>query len=288
MELVIFRMICCSGAVALSVVFSVPVEVQAQVLASRPTVPISIDVAEFTGDYDSAGPFTGTPNPVDLDLNLDGIADLTFYRERYTHYLESQGEDGTHYWFSASEKISDVVRATSTGRLHGERAFASGEPIGPDTAFWLNQVLARYTGVFEESCIYYDYRAEIGYSECAFGYSKTLSGTLFTEGSPSTDAYIGFSFLIDGQEHLGWADIEVDYFGTAFITGWAWETEPGVAIAAGAAVIPLPPAAWLLGSGLLALLGRSALAERPGSGRQGREQQQLGGDAVGATRSAGC
>ena len=262
MELVTIRTICCSGALGLSVMFSMPVKVQAQVLASRPAVPISIDPAEFIGDYDSAGPFTGTPNPVDLDVNLDGTADLTLYRERYTLYLESQGEDGTNYWFSASEKISDIVRATSTGRLHGERAFATGELIGPDTAFWLDQVLARYTGVFEESCIYYDYRAEIGYSECAFGYSETLSGTLFSAGSPSTDAYIGFSFLIDGQEHLGWADIEIDYFGTAFITGWAWETEPGVAIAAGAAAIPLPPAAWLLGSGLLALLRRSRLAAR--------------------------
>ena len=274
MELVTIRTICYSGAVALSAVFSTPVEVQAQVLTSRPLVPISIDAAEFTGDYDSAGPFTGTPNPVDLDINLDGIADLTFYRERYTHYLESRGEDGVNYWLSASEKVSDLVRATSTGRLHGERAFATGELIGPDTALWLDQVLARYTGISEESCVYYDYQAEVGYSECYLGYSETFGGTLFSEGSPSADAYIGFSFLIDGQEHLGWADIDVDNFGTAFINGWAWETEPGVAIAAGVAVIPLPPAAWLLGSGLLALLGRSALAARSGSGRQGREQHR--------------
>lgn len=260
MELVTIRTICYSGAVGLSVGLSTPV--QAQVLAFRPAVPISIEVTEFTGDYDSAGPFSGTPNPVDLDLNLDGAADLTFHNERYTHYQESQGEDGANYWLRASETISDVLRATSTGRLHGERAFASGELIGPDTALWTDQVLSRYTGVLEDHCVHYDYQAEVGYSECSLDYTATLSGTLFSEGFPSTDTYVGFSFLIDGQEHLGWADVGVDYAGTAFINGWAWETEPGIAIAAGLVQTPLPPAAWLLGSGLLALWGRSALAAR--------------------------
>lgn len=260
MELVNIRIIFFSGAAGLSLAFSTPT--QAQVLVFRPAVPINIEATQFIGDYDGAGPFSGTPNPVYLDLDLDGSADLTFYNERYTHYLESQGEDGANYWLYASETISDVLRATSTGRLHGERAFAAGEIVGPDTSFWLDQVLARYTGVFEEHCVYYDYRAEVGYSECAFGYSETLSGTLFSAGSPSTDAYVGFSFLVGGQEHLGWADIEVDPYGTAFINGWAWETEPGVAIAAGATPTPLPPAAWLLGSGLLALWGRSRLPAR--------------------------
>ena len=260
MEQVTIRTICYSGAVGLSVGLATPI--QAQVLAFRPAVPISIEVTEFTGDYDSAGPFSGTPNPVGLDLNLDGAADLTFYNERYTHYQESQGEDGANYWFNASETISDVLRATSTGRLHGERAFASGELIGPDTALWVDQVLSRYTSVLEDHCVLYDYQAEVGYSECSLDYTETLSGALFSEDSPSTDAYVGFSFLVDGQEHLGWADVEVDYFGTAFINGWAWETEPGVAIAAGVIQTPLPPAAWLLGSGLLALWGRAALAAR--------------------------
>ncbi|MFA7386631.1 MAG: hypothetical protein WCZ87_03105 [Thiohalobacteraceae bacterium] len=265
MEQVNIRTIFYSGVVGLSV--GLPVPVQSQVLTFRPAAPISIEVAELTGDYDSAGPFSGTPNPVYLDLNLDGSTDLTFYNERYRHYQESQGEDGADYWFTASETISDVLRVAPTGRLHGERAFAPGELIGPDTAGWVDQALSRHTSVFEDHCVYYDYQAEVSYSECSLDYSGTLSGTLFSGDSPTTDAYVGFSFLVDGREHLGWADVDADYSGTAFIHGWAWETASGEAIAAGVVQTPLPPAAWLLGSGLLALWGRSVWAGRFTAGR---------------------
>ena len=50
--------------------------------------------------------------------------------------------------------------------------------------------------------------------------------------------YLGIEFLIDGQVHYGWMDLDnYSYFQTE-IHGWAYETEPGKAILAGA--IPEP------------------------------------------------
>ena len=265
MELFTIRKMSYHGITLLGAVFATAAEVRAVVLSHEPAVPIGIAAAEFNGDYDGGGPFTGTPKPLTLDLNGDGVGDLIFSRERYTLYIESQGEHGVDYWFSASETITDVLKAASTANIHGAAAVAAGELIGPDTSSWIDQALATHTSLSEESCIFYDYRAEAGYSECYIGYSDITGGALFG-GDSRTDDYFGFSFLVDGREHFGWADVEVAWSGAAFINAWGWETEAGAAIAAGATSTPvsLPSAAWLFGTGLLALLGR------PGRNNQSR------------------
>lgn len=71
--------------------------------------------------------------------------------------------------------------------------------------------------------------------------------------------FIGFSFLIGGNTHYGWADVEVDVegdFGQGFLNlyGYGYETLANTAIAAGAGTVPVPAAAWLFGSAL-GLLG---------------------------------
>jgi hypothetical protein len=49
-----------------------------------------------------------------------------------------------------------------------------------------------------------------------------------------TDHYLGVRFLIDGKLHYGWARLNVSNWGiTVTLTGYAYQTQPGVSIAAG-------------------------------------------------------
>lgn len=70
--------------------------------------------------------------------------------------------------------------------------------------------------------------------------------------------FIGFSFLIGGNTHYGWADVEVDVegdFGEGFLNlyGYGYETDADTANLAGAGIVPLPAAIWLFGSALAGL-----------------------------------
>lgn len=70
--------------------------------------------------------------------------------------------------------------------------------------------------------------------------------------------YLGVQFLIDGQVHYGWIDVDNDgapplgipYYGLK-IHGWAYETEPGKPIIAGA--VPEPGVSLLFGMSLIGL-----------------------------------
>ena len=67
------------------------------------------------------------------------------------------------------------------------------------------------------------------------------------------DPYLGVEFEIGGQTHYGWVEIlSFDFFFHAELVSWAYETEPGVAIEAGA--IPEPSAGALMLAGAIALL----------------------------------
>jgi len=68
-------------------------------------------------------------------------------------------------------------------------------------------------------------------------------------------AYIGISFEREGNTHYAWALVEGGGPGThRGVISYAWETEPGVAILAGA--IPEPSSTGLLLTGFLGLLAR--------------------------------
>jgi len=66
-------------------------------------------------------------------------------------------------------------------------------------------------------------------------------------------AYMGVEFDIAGATHYGWIDLHVaEYSPGAEIYGWAYETEPGVSIIAGA--VPEPATILLLLGGVLAVV----------------------------------
>ncbi len=61
--------------------------------------------------------------------------------------------------------------------------------------------------------------------------------------------YVGVEFSIGGQTHYGWVEVEVPFFASGgIIRSFAYETQPGVPILAGA--VPEPSALLLLTSGL--------------------------------------
>ena len=103
--------------------------------------------------------------------------------------------------------------------------------------------------------------------DAILGSADTMGGTPAGAFVPSPDSlsgtsrgFIGFSFLIGGNTHFGWADVEVDLTGNfedgyLNLYGYGYETSANSAIAAGAGVVPVPAAAWLFGSGLLGLIG---------------------------------
>ena len=69
------------------------------------------------------------------------------------------------------------------------------------------------------------------------------------------NGYMGLEFEADGQTYYGWARITADYDDiNVVVHEWAYESTPGIGIAAGATgVIPEPATATLIGIGGLGL-----------------------------------
>ena len=69
------------------------------------------------------------------------------------------------------------------------------------------------------------------------------------------NGYMGLEFEADGQTYYGWARITADYDDIYVVVHeWAYESTPGIGIAAGATgVIPEPATATLIGIGGLGL-----------------------------------
>jgi hypothetical protein len=78
---------------------------------------------------------------------------------------------------------------------------------------------------------------------------------------PDYTAYSGFKFYstLDEDWHYGWVLMEIDWENNSETTlyGYAWETDPNTAIIAGdtGSPVPVPAAVWLMGSGLVSLVG---------------------------------
>ena len=78
-----------------------------------------------------------------------------------------------------------------------------------------------------------------------------------------TRGYLGMEFLIDGQVHYGWMDLDNYQWNQTEIHGWAYESEPGKPILAGA--IPEPSSMLLA-----CVTAGSCLCVRRRTGADGR------------------
>ena len=69
-----------------------------------------------------------------------------------------------------------------------------------------------------------------------------------------TDAFLGLSFPSGPNTHYGWVRVDVNNAaGTFLIKDWAYESTPGVGIAAGAGIVPEPATLGLLACGAVGI-----------------------------------
>lgn len=161
---------------------------------------------------------SGEPIGYDLDFNGDLINDILFM--------------STGMWFGAF--VQGDGRIIAGGNL--VHALAEGTSIGPDTPQedWLQ-----------------GYLGHLGINSSA----TVPPGVVINTGEfLLITAYMGVMFYIEDAVHYGWVRISNPFNGTGgTIMDFAYETEPGVGIFAGAGTIPEPATAALLTVGGLLL-----------------------------------
>ena len=159
----------------------------------------------------------GEPIGYDLDFNGDFIFDLIF---------QSNG-----MWFDVDPPGDNRV----IGSGGDVRALLDGFLIGPDVDpdLWADEP---FGSAFNSSAV-------------------VPPGVVINTGEfRMTTAYMGVMFNIEDAVHYGWVRISNPFDGTGgTIMDFAYETEPGVGILAGAGMIPEPATSALLAVGGLLL-----------------------------------
>jgi hypothetical protein len=149
---------------------------------------------------------------IELDVNHDGITDFTIL----DHFASSCGLSGLLCWYQlltvSGPAPNGALRTYGRAGRHA-RGLARGSKVGPS--------LAQY---------FYSYNIM---DKCkATRTSAYVSGT-FQNGA----AYVGLAFSINGKTHYGWARFNVVVkwrcHARIVMTGYAYETVPGMPIRAG-------------------------------------------------------
>ena len=160
----------------------------------------------------------GEPIGYDLDFNGESIIDLLLI--------------STGMWFDVDPPDDNRVMAGG----NGVRALSEGYEIGPSVA-------------------------PDEWQQGIFGLTLNSSATvppgdvISTGEFLETTAFMGVQFYIDELVHYGWVRISNPFPVTGgIIMDFAYETEAGVGIIAGAGVIPEPVTASLISTGLLVLI----------------------------------
>ncbi len=138
-----------------------------------------------------------------LDLNNDGIADFHFHSSS----LSGFGHLEVFPSVTANKIVAVHQRCYFSSMAAG--ALVSGAEIGPDTP-------------------------QLAQANCMAGeFETSVNGPWLG----TKDRYLGFSFLISGKKHYGWARLSMQVFGCygciGKILGYAYETIPNKPIVAG-------------------------------------------------------
>ncbi|MEM6749844.1 MAG: PEP-CTERM sorting domain-containing protein [Planctomycetota bacterium] len=146
-----------------------------------------------------------------LDVNLDGYTDINL--QNYVF--------GGNYQGASVASFPGQLHSFTTGLTYGT-ALSPGDPIDAGTV------------------------------------GPSFFGGLAYANNPDsqfdniTDGLIGFSFPIGAGLHFAWVSVDIDNAaGTFVVNEWAYESDPGVGIAA--AAIPEPSALGLLAAGAAGL-----------------------------------
>lgn len=152
-----------------------------------------------------------------IDMNADSIVDFTFMAN--VSFVGVRAEDLNQYlvWPNPPPMIGGNPEPLTNG-------FEIGQSSGDGQLDWFGTNT--------------DFSTLI----------RCLSGTCAGRFK-GQHAYMGVEFDIAGGTHYGWIDLYVAEYGPyAEIYGWAYETDPGVSILAGAG-IPEPSTIMLLAGG---------------------------------------
>jgi hypothetical protein len=138
-----------------------------------------------------------------LDLNNDGIVDFHF------HSSSLSGFGHLEVFPSVTGNRIVAVHQHCYFSSMAAAALVSGAQIGPDTP-------------------------QLAQANCMAGeFEDSVNGPWLG----AKDRYLGFSFLISGQKHYGWARLRMQVFGCygciGKILGYAYETVPNKLIVAG-------------------------------------------------------
>lgn len=174
--------------------------------------------------YTSGGRPGGSWNQ-DMDFNRDGAMDFYFTYVLGNRAIFSPFVNGENRILATKAPLPDLEKWGTS--------LESGDMIGINTprGEWWS---------LDDRINQYDYGAYL------YGAGGAVSSVPFGE-----EFFLGVELHLEDGLHYGWIALEFRFAHLGEIRGWAYETEPGVPIRAGA--IPEPSATLLTGSAALAL-----------------------------------
>ncbi len=148
-------------------------------------------------------------NEQTLDLNGDGVTDITFANGLAAHSIQ--------LW--AFTPAGNGVRIAD----FWEAANFFGVPIGPGEVFAAGTATASSSGTFPRLKMYLK----------VVGYGGPSSYSARGPWANVTNRYLGVKFQISGETHYGWIRMTVSKTSHPVITGYAYETVPNASIKCG-------------------------------------------------------
>lgn len=180
------------------------------VAASLPI--LSADVVYFKAPELIPIPITQIGGPVPFDINADGVVDLRF---------EFDGDSVLAF----TPRVTRLITYDSPGT-----PASAASSILPGTAIELS---------IGDQALIWDV-GQISFNSCGANGNGSFCSGDFLDGSD----LMGVEFDISGGTHYGWIRMFTSESGFGWIDEWAYESDPGIGIAAGA--IPEPSAGLLL------------------------------------------
>jgi hypothetical protein len=167
---------------------------------------------------------TGDPNAIQRDIDLDGNGTLDFSFLLQNNDVQDP-ETGPSYihqvWISPWQSENRVV-ANDPPYNASPRVLAAGTSIGPSSLWSV---------------------ATDQYTLIEYNYDSFNGLTTYGTWAGVADAFVGVEFSSAAGMLYGWLEVGVDASNpaNATLSGWAYESTPGVAIAAGDTGIPAVP-----------------------------------------------